>query len=108
MPEEGRRFEYVEVVTFFLEIDLAAGDITETVGRRSEDRRAGREFDTPVLNYIYLSFDKINFKVYYLITGTAEKSKAASNVPGCVTKKRATSFCDLASKYALRISTISN
>ena len=34
---------------FFLEIDLVAGDITETIGRRSEDRLVGREFDTPWL-----------------------------------------------------------
>ena len=45
MPEEGRRFEYAEeVLTFFflLEIDLAEGDIIETVGRRREGCLAGR------------------------------------------------------------------
>ena len=51
-----------EVMIFFLEIDLAAGCITETVARRSGDRLVGRieglrgpnapagcEFDTPDL-----------------------------------------------------------
>ena len=35
---------------FFLEIDLAASYITETVSRKSSDRLAGREFDTPELS----------------------------------------------------------
>ena len=38
MPEEGRWYgDAGEVMTFFLEIDLAAGYITETVARRSGD-----------------------------------------------------------------------
>ena len=41
MPEEG--------MTFFLEIDLAAGYITEIIARRGVDRSSGREFDTPAL-----------------------------------------------------------
>ena len=53
MPEEGRWCgDAAEVMTFFLEIDLAAGYITETVARRSGDRLAGREFDTPGLCYV--------------------------------------------------------
>ena len=33
----------------YLEIDLAAGDITETVGRRSGDRLAGRIERLPIM-----------------------------------------------------------
>ena len=53
-----------EVMTFFLEIDLASSDITKAVGRRSDNRLARREFDTPGLDYRSATFswsrDKVN------------------------------------------------
>ena len=50
MAEEGRLCgDAGGVMSFYLAIHLAVGDFTWAVGRRSNNRLAGREFDTPVV-----------------------------------------------------------